>query len=347
MASGFTYSPVNLRGDASSKIASEILFLNKTISDNLVNFETEIKYSRIFSENIIGVTIQAYTCGNPTADGGITIFDTEIFPAKYHTYDTFCMNDLRASRFKTTMKPGAWETTSSEFESAVLSKYAPKISQELEKLFWSGVTSATKTAVAALTPGTGQGSIGADEQNLIASLSAGFIDGIVTKMIYNNSNAAGTNAVGGRIKVDGSAATTASNVNTVFAAAYAAIPAEVLANPDGMAPFFYAPHNVKQMIYTFNTNATYRDTFLMRGEGPDAKFYYNGLEIVFVPMPADTLIVALPEHFSWLTDLLSDYSMIKMDLVANNQETMFLKTIGTIAAHVANQRYNVLYCYHA
>jgi hypothetical protein len=52
--------------------------------------------------------------------------------------------------------------------------------------------------------------VSATEQAQIAALPASQADGILSKMIYNNSNQAGVAGVGGRIKVAG---TTITNAN--------------------------------------------------------------------------------------------------------------------------------------
>jgi hypothetical protein len=64
-----------------------------------------------------------------------------------------------------------------------------------------------KTAVAALVAGAPQTSVSATEQAQIAALPASQADGILSKMIYNNSNQAGVAGVGGRIKVAGTTIT--------------------------------------------------------------------------------------------------------------------------------------------
>jgi hypothetical protein len=57
------------------------------------------------------------------------------------------------------MKPGAWEIESSEFGSVVLKSYGNLIAEDLQNKFWNGATTATRTAVAALTAGAGQGNL--------------------------------------------------------------------------------------------------------------------------------------------------------------------------------------------
>ena len=123
------------------------------------------------------------------------------------------------------MKPGAWEIMSSEFEQLVIGGlYAKQISNAFENEFWNGATSATKTAVAALTAGTGNTSVGAAEKTKVAALATSQIDGILVKMIYNDSNASATAGVGTRIKVAGTTLT-AAVLKVELDKVYAAIPA--------------------------------------------------------------------------------------------------------------------------
>lgn len=321
---------VDIRGKAYEPIIEELLFENKTVAENLVAFETDVKAETIFTENSNVATMQAYTSGVPTSSGTLTVADTLVSPVKVMYYQEFDPNTLRSSRFKRTMKAGAWNIASSEFEKIVLTAYGKAISYDAELKFWTGVTTATKTAVAALTPGAGNTSVGAAEQTWAAAQTASLVDGVVSRMIYNNG------ALGTRIKVLGTTIT-AANIATEYAKAYTAIPAVVFQGAE--KPYIYAPYSHMQLINIFNISATYRDLFSVKGE----QFFYNGVEIKFVPVPENCLIVAKPSHLIWCTDLVNDINQLNIDKIANNREDMFVKNIFTLAAHVVNQKYNVLY----
>jgi hypothetical protein len=322
----------DLRGKAYEPILEELLFENKTISEALVSFESDVKNESIFTENTNVVAMQAYASGAPTSSGTFTLVDTLVTPTKVMFYHEFDPNALRPSRFKRTMKPGAWEIASTEFERVVLGAYGKEVSLDAEAKWWTGITSATKTAVAALTPGVGQGSVGAAEQTWAAAQTASLFDGVVAKMIYNNG------ALGTRVKVLGTTITS-SNISAEYAKAYAALPAVVLAQTE--KPFIYAPYSHKQLINIFNVAATYRDLFAVDIKAD--KYFYNGIEIKFVPVPENCMIVALPSNLIWATDLVSDINRMEINKIANNREDMFVKHIFTIAAHVARQNTNVLY----
>lgn len=326
---------VDLRGKAYEPIIEEILFANDTVGKNLVALATDVKADTIFTENDNTATMQAYSSGAPTSSGTFGLVDTLITPTKVMYYQEFDPNTLRSSRFQTTMKPGAWEIESSEFGSVVLKSYGNLISEDLSFKFWNGATAATKTAIAALTPGSGQGSVGAAEQTYAASLTAGQFDGVVTRMIYNGG------ALGTRVKVLGTTID-ATNIAAEYGKAYAKVPSRVLNGT--VKPYMYAPFSHKQFINIYNVTATYRDLFSVVGLGSaNEKYFYNGVEIVFVPLPENCIVVARPDYIIWCTDLVSDINKLEINKIAFNREDMFVKNIMTIFAHVVNQAMNVLY----
>ena len=325
-------SIVDLRGKAYEPVLEELLFENKTISEALVSFESDVKNESIFTENTNIVALQAYASGAPTSNGTLTLTDTAVTPTKVMFYQEFDPNTLRPSRFKRSMKPGAWEMMSTEFERTVLAAYGKEVSLDAETKWWGGILAGTKTAIAALTPGTGQTSVGAAEQTWAAAQTATQFDGVVAKMIYNNG------ALGLRVKVAGTTISS-TNVATEYGKVYAAIPAVVLAQTE--KPFLYAPYSHKQFINIFNVSATYRDLFSVDIKAD--KYFYNGIEIKFVPLPENCIIAALPSNLIWCTDLVADINRMEINKIANNREDMFVKHIFTIAAHVARQATNVLY----
>lgn len=335
-----TYNSIDLRGVAAEPIIEEILFENKTISQDLVTFETDIKAETIFTEAAASATMQAYVCGEPTAAGSLDAFDTVVTPVKVMYYDEFCPDNIRFSRFKRDMKPGAWNDFSDEFEKVIIGGvYSKNVSRDAEVKFWNNVTTATKTAVSGLTTGATSASVSTQEKALVAATSVGQFDGVVQRMIYNSSNASHTAAVGGRIRVVGTTID-ASNIKAEYDKVYAAIPAEVLNS--GSLPYIYAPEAHMQLINIFNNNvANYKDAFAVSDD--KKSYFFNGLEIKFVPVPANTMIAAKKEHIIWATDLLSDLTTIKLEKIAANREDWFYKNVMTMTSHVVNQAFNVLY----
>lgn len=332
MAIALTAGSSSASGKQYEPILEELLFENKTVGEQLVAFEDDVKSSTEITEVSTTVAMQAYTSGVPSSSGSLTSVGTVITPVKVMYYQEFDPNTLRPSRYGLTMKKGAWETASTEFERVVLGLYGRKISYDAELKWWNNALSGTKTAVAALTPGAGQGSVGAAEQAYVASLSAGQFDGIITRLIYNGG------ALGTRIKVAGTTITS-TNIKAEYDKVYAAIPAVVLA--DKSEPVrIYAPYSHIQMINQYNNVVTnYKDAFIIK----DDKATFNTVEIVFVPSPENCLVAAKPSHLLWATDLLADINKMEINKIANNRDDMFVKHVFTIFAHCMNQAYNVLY----
>jgi len=331
---------IDIKGVAAEPIIEEILFSNNTLNKGLVTFEDDVKAETIFTEADATATMQAWVSGVPTSSGDLNSWDSLVTPKKVMFYQEFNPETLRFSRYKRSMASGAWNNFSTEFERIVIGGiYSKQISLSAERNFWLGATSATKATIAGLTAGTGQTAVGAEEQAMVAASlgAAAQFDGILTKLIYNDSTDGGSAAVGGRVKVVGDAID-ASNIKTEYGKVFKAIPAEVLQN--GMKPTLYAPYSHAQLIAEFNNNvANYKDAFLVDGD----TYSYNGLKIEFVPFPEDVILAAKKEHLFWVTDLVSDVNTMKMDRTANNTEEYFLKSTMSMGAHVANQKFNVLY----
>ncbi|HEX8517550.1 MAG TPA: hypothetical protein VF868_15240 [Bacteroidia bacterium] len=327
-----SYNSVDIKGVVFEPIIEEILFENNTIKNSLVDFVEDVKAETIFTENINSVTQQPYTSGTPTSSGTFSLVDTVVTPVKVMYYHEFDTNTLRATRFKRDMKAGAWNTASTEFEKVVLGNYGTRIGLDAESKFWNSASSATKTAVAALTAGTTQSFVGAAEKTYVAAAPASEFDGVITRMIYN------AGGVGARIKVAGTTITS-SNIATEYQKVYAAIPAAVLNGVE--APFIYAPYSHKQLINSYNIAATYRDLFTVDIKGDT--YFYNGIEIKFVPIAENTLVAAIWSHIKWCTDSMSDLNTMKIDKIAANQDKEFLKVVFSQYAHVVNQAFNVLY----
>jgi hypothetical protein len=336
-----TYNIVDFRGKAAEPIMEELLFENETVRDGLVTFQDDVKAETIFTEASATATMQAYTSGAPSSAGSLDAFDVAVTPVKVQYYQEFDPNTIRFSRFKRDMAPGAWNILSGEFERVVIGGvYAKNISASLESLYWNNALAATKTAIAALVAGVPQTSIGAEEKTLAAATTAGLFDGVVTTMMYNASNAAASAGVGGRIKVVGTTITSA-NIKAEYDKVYAAIPAVVLAGAVS-PPYIYAPRSHKQLINIYDSDPTnFRDAFDVSADRKS--YFYNGVEIKFVPIPENVLIAAKKEHLHWCTDLVGDVNTMQIDKIAANREDMFLKNNLTVIPHVQNQAFNVLY----
>lgn len=328
-------SVVDIRGVAADPVISEIIFENKTVSEGLVAFETGIKAGTIFTENVNTVTMQAWAV-NPSASGTIGLNDVIISPVKVEYLDSFTPNDLRTSRFNRDMKPGAWNDVSDEFAKLILNGVAKSIAADAESKFWNGATSATKTAVAALTAGALNTQVSAAEKTVVAAMPTNLFDSVIARAIYNNG------AVGGRIKVVGTAAISASTIVAQYQLLYAGIVAETLSAADEK-PYIYAPRSHKQFINIANVNLTYRDVFSV--DMVADKYYYLGVEIKFVPVAENVMFVALPSNIKWCTDLMEDLNQVMIDKYPQPRKDYFYDVVFTIFAHVINQRFNTLYVF--
>lgn len=334
-----SYTPVDIRGVAVEPILEEVLFANKTVGEGYVTFNDNIKAGTIFTEAGVDVTAQLYTGSALSSSGSLNITDRTITPTKLEYKQTFLQESLRTSRFNRSMSPGAWNIESSEFASTVLAMVGPNVAQDAESIFWGGITSATKTAIAALSPGAGQGSMTAATQTAVAALTAGLIDGVMAKVLYDNS------AVGSYIKVTGTTVT-ASNIAAEMAKIFLKIPAENL--NDTVSPtVIYCPRAWKQLCYNANNavGAAQQVNFVISGEDfSKSKVYYNGIELLFVPMPNDLMAYAQRKAaVSWNTDLTDDINRFEVGKLVNDGDVQFVRSIYTLAANVGQASKGVLY----
>ncbi|CAB4148490.1 hypothetical protein UFOVP523_6 [uncultured Caudovirales phage] len=333
------YTSTDIRGKAVEPILEEVLFANKTVADNYVTFNTDIKAGTIFTEAGVDVTAQLYTGNQLSSSGSMTITDRIITPTKLEYKQTFLQESLRAGRFGRSMNPGAFNIESSEFASTVLAQYAPNVSQDAENLFWGGMTAATQTAIAGLTSGAGQGNITAATKTAVAALTPGLIDGVFAKVLYDNA------ALGGYIKVTGQSSITSSNIAAQMALIYAAIPAENLA--DTVSPTaIYCPRAWRQLARIANNSvgAAQQINFEFDSMASDARCFYNGVELLFVPTPNNLMAYAQRKAaVSWNTDLLDDINRFEIGKVYNDADIQFVRTIYTLNANVGQASKGVLY----
>lgn len=334
-----TGTQVDIRGAAVEPILEEVLFANKTISEGYVTFASDIKAGTIMTETGVDVTAQLYTGSALSSSGSMTVNDRIITPTKLEYKQTFLQEALRAGRFGRSMNPGAFNIESSEFASVVLAQYAPNVSQDAENIFWGGITAATQTAIAALTPGAGQGSMTAATQTAVAALTPKLVDGVFAKVLYDNS------ALGGYIKVTGTSVTS-SNIAAEIGKIFLAIPSENL--EDTVSPTaIYCPRAWKQLCYNANNTvgAAQQVNFQITGNDfNSSKVYYNGVELIFVPTPNNLMAYAQRKAaIFFCTDLLDDVNRFIVDKLTADSDVQFVRTIYTLAAHVGQASKGVLY----
>jgi len=264
----------------------------------------------------------------------------------YNYEDTIDDNVLKGTRFEKSMASGAFNTVSDEFDKKVLIQVSPAIGEDLESKIWNGATTATKAAIAALTPGAGQGSVSAGAQALVAAMPTTLFDSLTAKVIYNDSQAKTVPGagLGDYIKVAGTTVTS-SNIAVEYGKIYAGAPEKLVNNTDPMAqPIIFAPRGDRQLIKIANNavGAAQQLNFLVEGSGINEKISYNGIEIKFVPMVGFRILTA-GMFLKLLMDLTSDVSNLMVDRMANGAMQRYIKNIGSIATWVTNQKYITLY----
>lgn len=332
-------NPVTVNGPNLVPILEEIFFMNHTIERGYVTFNDNIKAGTIITEESISVGAQLYTGAALSSSGTITLADRAVVLTKLEYKQTFLDEAIRATRFNLTMKKGAWEIESNEFAEKVIMKYGPKVSADAEAIFWGGITSGTKTSIAGLTPGAGQGSITAAAQTAVAALTAGPVDGIFTKAFYDNG------ALGQYIKVTGTTVT-AANIAAEVAKIFTAIPPEMFEDPNDQ-PVIWAPRAWKQLVYNANNTvgAAQEHNFMIKGDDfGTSRVWYNGVEILFVPVPNNLWAYCHKKsRVMWNTDLIDDVNRVVVDRVVNDGDTRFMRSIYCIHTHIGNANKGVLY----
>lgn len=330
------------------EVLIEIYSNSGTFTDNIVDVQDGHKSGTDVYESKVSVAMSALNTGEVTATGNIDL-DFNKTPVSLYTYnyeDRIDDNVLKGTRFEKSMASGAFNVVSDEFDRKVLIQTAPAIGEDLENKIWNGATAATKAAIAALTPGAGQGSISAGAQALVAAMPTTLFDSLATKILYNDSQAktAPGAGLGDYVKVAGTTVTSA-NIAAEYAKIYAGAPEKLVnsTNPDEM-PVIFAPRGDRQLIKIANNavGAAQQINFLVEGAGVNEKIYYNGVEIKFVPLVGFRVLTA-GKFLKLLMDLTGDVSSLMVDKVANGAMQRYIKNVGSIATWVTNQRYITLY----
>lgn len=335
-----TYNaPTTIYGPNLIPVLTEIFFSNQTLEKGYVTFNDNIKNGSIITTASVTTTAQAYTGAALSASGDFVLTDRTAILSKLEYKAEFLNETIRATRFSETMKKGVWEIESNEFNTKVLSLYAPKMSADSERIYWGGITAATKVLIAALTPGAGQGSITAAAQTAVGTITAGLVDGIFAKAFYDNG------AIGAYTKVTGTTVT-AANIADEMAKIFAAISPERMQDPNDPV-ICYCPRAWKQLVYNANNakGAAQQINFVIEGGNfSDSKVYYNGLEMVFVPAPLDTIAYANNKsRVMWNCDSMDDVNRIEIGKKVADGDTMFIRGIYTIHAHIADAAKGILY----
>lgn len=339
-----TFSGTTLPQTQFEEIVLELYADWGTFRDKDININEKHKAGADVYEAKVSVGMKAYTGAAVTASSDSQVISkTPVYLNKFEYSDVINYNNLLNTRFERSMKAGAFETVSQEFDNYILQLVTPAIGEDMESKTWNGATSATKSAIAALTPGASQGSISAGAQTLVAAMPTTLFDSLPTVILYNNSQAKTTPGagLGDYKKVLSISTVTSSNIAAQYALWYATLDPKVI-NKVGTkdAPVCFAPLSHLQMIKIANNavGAAQQINFLVEGN----KVYYNGIEIKFKPL-VGFMIICNPNYLHLLMDLMSDMNALETGKQANGSDSYYYKNVQSFATWCTNQRYITLY----
>lgn len=294
-------------------------------------------------ESSAAVTFSAANYGPVTADNVALATSRSVVNLKtFNVEGIIDESSLLSTRFEKSMKAGAYNVVSDEFDKKVLIQIQPATGAKLENGVWNGATAATKAAIAALVPGAGQGSITAGAQTLVAAMPTTLFDSVPATMLYNDSQAkvvpgAG---LGDYVKVTGTTITTA-NIVAEYVKIYNAIPDNILVMTGDDAPVIFAPKAHYKFIKSVNRvqGAALQENFVGTGFND---MYFNDVKIIFVDL-VGFVIAAQKYNLKLVMDLLSDSSQLIIEKEANASTRRIVKIINTMNTWVVRQKWNVLY----
>ena len=342
--------PINFTGSTRNQseleeIQAELYQDSKTFREAVIDIQEGHKSGTDVYESKVEVAMTALNTGEVTATGNIDLnfSNTPVSLVAFNYEDIIDDNSLKGTRFEKSMKAGAFNTVSDEFDKKVLIDVTPAIGADLENKIWNGATAATKAAVALLVPGAGQGSITAAAQTAVAAMPTTLFDSLVVRTLYNNSQAKSTPGagLGDYDKVTGTTVTSA-NIAAQTALLYAGANSKLTDNPDAE---FFMPLGHKQLIKIANNavGAAQQVNFLVEGSGANEKIYYNGHKINFHPIGDTFMIFTMPKYLKVLMDLKGDLSSLQIGQVANGAMQRYIKNTQAMSTWVTNQRYITLY----
>lgn len=295
-------------------------------------------------ESSANVTFTAANYGPVTADNvNLKAQKSTVSLKTFNVEGIIDEESLKGTRFERSMKAGAYNVVSDEFDQKVLIQVQPAVAEKLENGVWNGATAATKALIAALTPGAGQGSVSAGAQALIAAMPTTLFDSVPATMIHNDSQSkvipgAG---LGDYKKVLTPATITTANIVAEYVKIYNTIDDKLLVLTGDEAPIIYAPKEHYKLIKSVNRvqGAALQENFV--GDSFD-NMYFNDIKIMFVDLKT-FVIVAPKSNIKLVMDLLADSSQLIIEKEANASTRRILKLINSMTTWVVRQKYNVLY----
>ena len=326
-----------------AEIVQEIYADSPTFRGETIELVEGHKSGLDIYESSAEITFTAANYGQVTADNVNLKSQKSIVNLKtFNVEGIIDESSLKGTRFEKSMKAGAYNVVSDEFDQKVLIQVQPAVGAKLESWVWNGATAATKAAIAALVPGAGQGSISAGAQTLVAAMPVTLFDSIPATMLYNDSQSKTVPGagLGDYLKVAGTTVTTA-NIVAEYVKKYNAIPNDVLVMTGDDAPVIFAPKAHYKLIKSVNRvqGAALQENFVGNSFND---MYFNDVKIIFVDL-AGFSIVAQKKNLKLVMDLLSDSSQLIIEKEANASTRRILKLINSMTTWVVKQKWNVLY----
>ena len=339
-----TYTGTKTETGEYAEIVQEIYADSPTFRGETIELVEGHKSGLDIYESSAEITFTAANYGQVTADNVNLKAQKSIVNLK--TFNVEGIIDeisLKGTRFERSMKAGAYNVVSDEFDQKVLIQVQPAVGAKLESWVWDGATTATKASIAALTPGAGQGSISAGAQALVAAMPVTLFDSIPATMLYNDSQSKAVPGagLGDYLKVPSPATITTATIVAEYVKIYNAIPDKVLVMTGDDAPIIYAPKAHYKLIKSVNRvqGAALQENFVGNSFN-DMSF--NDVKIIFVDLVGFS-IVAQKKNLKLVMDLLSDSSQLIIEKEANASTRRILKLINSMTTWVVKQKYNVLY----
>ena len=339
-----TYTGTKTQAGEYAEIVQEIYADSPTFRGETIEIVEGHKSGMEIYESSAEITFSAANYGSVTADN--VALKTQKSKVDLNTFNVEGIIDessLKGTRFEKSMAAGAYNVVSDEFDKAVLVQVTPAVGAKLESWVWNGATAATKAAIAALTPGAGQGSISAGAQALVAAMPTTLFDSVPATMLYNNSQSKAVPGagLGDYKKVLTPATVTAASIVAEYVKIYNTIPDEVLVMTGDDAPIIYAPKAHYKLIKSVNRvqGAALQENFVGNSFND---MYFNDVKIIFVDL-VGFAVVAQKKNLKLVMDLLSDSSQLIIEKEANASTRRILKLINTMNTWVVKQKWNVLY----
>jgi len=340
-----TYTGTKVSQTELKDITVELYADSNTLRERTIDIQDGHKNSAWVYESKVTVTAKAASDAAVTADGTIDTKanGTQVALDFIEFSDFIAEKTLLGTRFEKSMAAGAYNLISDEYDRKVLIEIQPAIGEAIESFIWNGAKTATKSAIALLSPGAAQGSISAGAQTLVAAMPTTLFDSIPATMLYNDSQSKATPGagLGDYKKVLSIEAVTTATIVAEYVKIYNTIPDDILVMTGEDAPVIFAPKSDYKLIKTVNRvqGAALQENFVGNSFND---MYFNDIKIIFVDL-VGFRIAAPKGHLKLVMDLLSDSSQLIIEKEANASTRRILKIINSMTTWVVKQKWNVLY----